>query len=390
MAASPSLFAKNPGRSPRGMISNGRNLILRAILLALPIAALLLCIGTVGYWTIPAAPFHAEGDPLISYDPEIGFVPRPNSVTRRTDFDSQGAAVVSYHVFNDRRGARVTRPGDQSPAHPDILFIGDSVTWGHGVENEETFSYRVPLKLGATGANVSMGSYGTTQVLQMLRRNQDLAPKLIVYPFITDHLERNVLACARSYYPFCLDLSHVVRDQQGRLKIAPPWSDGVTRTQLQARADIGRLDPLTWVTHGVDVAYGRVLWAVAKNTLAIPAERDLALEYLLREMTESAKSFGSALMIVYVPQTSNDTKPEAIFRSAVKLGLPILDLSEAFRARQSIPSAPALYIPEDGHPSAAGHALIADEIVAFVGQEGFLGDRSAASASRWQIKKPAN
>jgi hypothetical protein len=369
-----------PARSMRRII---RKIIPGAVLLALAIAAVLVAIGIVSYWTIQAASFRVEGDSLISYDPEIGFVPRPNAVTRRTDIDPQGMVVVSYRVFNDRRGARVTRLGEQAAAHPDILFIGGSDTWGHGVENEETFAYRVPRELGATGANLAMGSYGTTQSLQMLRRNRELAPKLIVYPFSADHLLRNVLPCARSYYPFCLDISHVVWDESGRPKIAPPWSDGATRTILQAKADIGWLDPLTWVIHGTDVAYGRALLTLAKNAAANPAAPDQALEYLLIEMAETAKSIRSNLLIVYVPQSANDSKPDVIFGLTAKLHLRILDLSPAFQMHQS-PSRPPLYIPNDDyHPSAAGHALIADEIVAFVRQEGLLGsDRSNAGTHR--------
>ena len=50
-----------------------RKFIFWGILLALPIVAILASIGTVAYWTVPAAPFVVQGEPLIAYDPEIGF-----------------------------------------------------------------------------------------------------------------------------------------------------------------------------------------------------------------------------------------------------------------------------------------------------------------------------
>jgi hypothetical protein len=343
------------------------------ILVAATTAILVVSIGVAGYWTIPAAPFRAEGDPLITYDREIGFVPRPHGRTRRIHLDRDGRVILSFHVFNDRRGARVTRPGMEAPTRPEILFVGDSFTWGQGVENEDTFADRAAALLGAGGANVSMGSYGTTQSLQMLRRNQDLAPTLVVYSFITDHLERNVQPCARSVYPFCMDVSHVVWDPEGRPRVAPPWSDGATRARLQARADDGWLDPVTWVVHGVDVVYGRVLWTVAKHGLADRLKREQALEYLLGEMVKTAESIASQTLVVYIPQGPNDSMPDALPRSTTKLRVPLLDLSATFRAHRSIPGAPPLYIPNDGHPSVAGHALVADEIASFVRQHQLLG-----------------
>jgi hypothetical protein len=79
-----------------------RTLIFWGILVALPIAAILAGIGTIAYWTVPAAPFVLQGQPLIVYDPEIGFVPYPNTVTRRTDMDRKGDVTLSYTVRHSR------------------------------------------------------------------------------------------------------------------------------------------------------------------------------------------------------------------------------------------------------------------------------------------------
>lgn len=344
-------------------------------MLAVPLVVLWAGIGIASYWTIPRAPMQVSGDAVIAFDSEIGFVPRPRSISRRTDVDAQGATIVSYNLFNDPRGARVSWPGEQSPARPDILIVGDSFAWGHGVENQDTFASRVASELGVPVTNISMGSYGTTHALQMLQRNRDLAPKLVIYPFITDHLERNVMPCARSYYPFCLDTSHVAWDGEGRAQIAPPWSNGARRVQLQVIADTSWLDPVTWFVHGLDVAYGRVLAAIGTATAARAdgAKREQALEFLLAEMAKTAKSMGSRLMVVYLPQAANDTRAEQLFRSTAKLNLPILDLSPAYQTYRARPDARPLFIPKDGHPTVEAHALIASEIAAFIRQHGLLG-----------------
>ncbi len=347
-----------------------RTLIFWGILVTLPIVAILAGIGTIAYWTVPTAPFVLQGQPLIAYDPEIGFVPYPNTVTQRTDTDRKGNVKLSYHVFNDRRGARVTQPGQSAPAHPDIVFLGDSFTWGHGVENEQTFAHLVPLALGVTGANLAMASYGTTQSLLMLRRNLDLAPRLIVHTFTTDHLVYSTWPCASSYYPFCLDVAHVAWDKEGRPRIAPPWSDGTTRSQLQVKADHERLDPLTWIVHGVDVAYGRILWAEGNKARLDRDRQNQAIEFLFAEMAKTARSIGAALLFVYMP-TAGEI-PDVFVNSAARLDVPLLDMSPVFQAHQAVAGAPPLTFPSDSHPNVAGNALIASTMVAFIRDRGLL------------------
>src|SRR6185503_13773498 len=78
-------------------------------------------------------------------------------------------------------------------------------------------------------ANFALASYGTTQSLQILERNLDLRPRLVVYGIIAHHFERSVWPCAPSYYEFCLDVSHVSWDDARQPYIALPFSDGVRR-----------------------------------------------------------------------------------------------------------------------------------------------------------------
>ena len=347
-------------------------MILWGILAAVPAAVVLIAIGVLAYWSVPVVTaFVVQGEPLIAFDREIGFVPYPNTVSQRTEFDRSGNRILSYHVFNDRRGARVSRPGEQAPDHPDILFIGGSFTWGHGVENEQIFAHLAPLALGATGANLGMASFVTTQSLQMLRRNLDLKPRVIVYDFVEGLLPSNMFPCAQSYYPFCLDISHVVFDAVGRPQIAPPWSDGVTRTQLQVKAEHEWLDPLTWIVHGVDVIYGRVLWLEANKMLLDSPRQEKAAEFLLRELVQTSRSIGAHLLLVHFPERTKE--PGFVANSAAKLGVPLVDLWSAYQAYQATPGAPSLFLsPNDRHPSVAGHALIASEIASFIRNAGWL------------------
>ena len=168
----------------------------------------------------PRSDLRMEGDWPFQRDDEIGFVAVKNGRTLRRHLTSG----LRYHLFTDARGARVNAPGDQTPPRVDLLTIGCSFTWGHGLENEETFTEGLRRRLGVTAANFAMGSYGTVHSLLLLRRHLDLRPRVVVYGFIDDHLRRNLAPCAPSYAPYCLPVAHVGFAGQGTPTIRPPPS----------------------------------------------------------------------------------------------------------------------------------------------------------------------
>jgi len=337
------------------------------LVLASTIASLLLGIEVAAYLTVPGIAMSSEGDGLVIFDPEIGAIPNPSSHNRRIYPAIKDRKAFAFDVYTNDRGARVDGPGERSPARVDILAVGDSFTWGYALANPDIYASRLARELNASISNLAMASYGTTQSLQILRRNRDLAPRLIVYGIIAHHFERNVMPCAPSYYPFCLDVSHVVWDEQGTPRIAPPWSNGVRRLQQQLAGDY--YSPVGWLTHGLDVIHGRIEYAWATFDEADEAKKERAMSFLLREMERTVVDMGSQLLVVYIP--TNYWGPPAGLPRAIG-NIRLLDLTEAFQRNKSA-GGPNPYIVGDGHPSASGHALIADEIAKYVRREGLLG-----------------
>ncbi len=335
-----------------------------AVAIAINIGAIALGIYIVSYATVPLQPMRTEGDGLVAYDPEIGMIAKPNSTTRRIDVATAHRGPLDYTVHTNARSARTDHANEQVPPQLDIMTVGCSFSWGHGLASEDTFSSQIGRKLRVRTMNFAMASYGTVQSLQMIRRNRDLAPKIIVYGFIADHLVRNVRACAPSYYPFCLDISHVQRSAGNELQIVPPASDGVRRAILHVEAQSRWLDPFTWTLHGLDVVYGRFTWHAAfERPLPSVDERAAALNYLLAAMRDEARAIGATLIIVHIP-TDYEGPPQALTDSIKALDLPFLDLTQSFRTYHAAGGDP--YLVDDGHPSAAGHALIADALDSFI------------------------
>src|SRR4029453_6494169 len=109
-----------------------------------------------------------------------------------------------------------------------------------------------------------------------------LRPRLVVYGIIAHHFERNVSPCAPSYYEFCLDVSHVAWDPAGPPSLAPPLSDGVRRLQVHQSGDY--LSPLSWLTHGADVIFGRLFYAWSRYREPDDARKAEGGDFLLGRM----------------------------------------------------------------------------------------------------------
>ena len=161
--------------------------MLRLLTAALTAAA---CIGLlVGYYALQAREYASldlvlKGDFPIETDDEIGFVPVRNGATLR----QHPRAGLAYHVFTSDRRARVSARGEATPPRVDLMTIGCSFSWGHGVENPETYSAVIARRTGLRVANLAFSAFGTVQAVQMLERNLDLRPRIVVYGVIQDHV----------------------------------------------------------------------------------------------------------------------------------------------------------------------------------------------------------
>ena len=328
-------------------------------------ASVLVGIAITSYLTIPRIPLLSEGDGLLVFDSEIGATANPSSHARRIYPAVADRQPFAFDVYTDNRGARVDGPGQHSPERVDVLVIGDSFTWGYALANQETFARHLARELDTSVSNFAMAAYGTTQSLQMTRRNSDLKPKLIVYGIIAHHLERNVSPCLPSYYPFCFSASHVAWNDAGKPSIAPPSSNGVRRFQQHLAGDF--LDPVTWLTHGVDVIRGRIEYGRAVYGMPTEEKKEEALGFLLREMQRSADEMGAELLVVYLP-TNYYSAPDSLQRIVGDTRL--LDLTEAFQREKA--KGANLYIVGDGHPNQAAHELISREIAKYVRDNGLL------------------
>jgi len=305
-----------------------------------------------------------EGDFPFRHDDEIGFVAVKNGRTVRRHL----ASGLSYHLFTDDRGARVNAPTERTPPRVDLVTVGCSFAWGHGVENEDTFTEHLRRRLGVSVANFALAGYGTVHSFLLLRRQLDLRPRAVVYSFIDDHLQRNLSPCAPSYAPFCAPAAHVGFDGDGRPRIDPP-DPRLFSVELNRRF----YEEIT-MTDGFSVR--DVFWRARVDLLRLRQTRAIAfpndgrsqsasLRWLVGRLAEETRRAGAGLLIVRVPGLQRGTAappPAALTDATAAHHVTLVDLTPAVERYWASDPSGSLFLAGDGHPNRTAHALIAAEL----------------------------
>ncbi len=125
------------------------------------------------------------------FDPELGWSYVPNKST----INVSGGGAIKKVVHFDENGFRGPYAGFKpSYTKPSVIFIGGSLTMGHGLSYEESFvgkfdSFKeMPFQVVNTGVQ----GYGSDQALLTLKKHlTKFNAKVVVYTFIEDHIRRN-------------------------------------------------------------------------------------------------------------------------------------------------------------------------------------------------------
>jgi len=138
-------------------------------------------------------PSPVRGEARITMeDPQLGWTNRPSS---KRAFRIPGEPPHTVTILES--GARATSP--RAIAHDnrrDVIFIGCSFTHGWGLNDEETFAWRVQAALPDWNVyNFGVNAYGTCQAYMLLKRlyeRQKWHKPVVIYGFIDEHEARNV------------------------------------------------------------------------------------------------------------------------------------------------------------------------------------------------------
>src|SRR5215470_10688199 len=137
----------------------------------------------------PAEWLSPEDEPRRLLDAKLGWTWLPN----RTGHKIIGGRVISYAI--DRCGYRVSRMDEPvDPERPTILFTGESVMFGEGLNYEESIPAQVGAMMGMQTANLAVHGYGNDQAYMRLQSElpRFRRPVAVVSLFMTALFGRNL------------------------------------------------------------------------------------------------------------------------------------------------------------------------------------------------------
>jgi hypothetical protein len=145
---------------------------------------------------------------------QVGYRGLPDAEARHhhRDYD------VTYHTGPD--GFRLMPTPRSGPTAPEIIFLGCSMTFGIGAEDDEYYAWLLAKNAWPDYKvlNWSVSGWGTTHASVMLDEALQHQPKpvLIIYAMIAGHLERNYLrkswrSTSAAHFPFFNERGDFVR-----------------------------------------------------------------------------------------------------------------------------------------------------------------------------------
>ena len=178
----------------------------RMAALPLNIAAVFLALaGYEFYLDYPYMTYTAPGDQVkivasvdkfMLDDKLLGYAPKKDSrVTVRRYYRGKLSYKAVYTIA--KNGLRVAPPHRKGDLRGCIIFFGDSFTFGNGLNDDQTYPYRIGHMLGDDYAtyNFAFSGYGPHQMLAELQAKRvekiiDCRPTQFFYLFIAAHVAR--------------------------------------------------------------------------------------------------------------------------------------------------------------------------------------------------------
>lgn len=296
-----------------------------------------------GFGALTGSP--GPGD-FLQRDAQLGWRNRPGFRGRHTSADFDVA------VCFDGAGRRCAERGPSDGSRSDhgrglrVLAIGDSTTFGWGVEAEAAFPAQLSERLGVEVENWGVSGYGPDQQLLLLREllsaAASVAPRLVIVTHTAN------------------DTVEVLQEQLYR-RSKPRFVPDGERLRLA-----GVPTPCDWLTE-----YSHLWRTIQKRTggfdldapspAAVAAGRDL-VRRLYRELRQECDARGITLLLV-----GHDA--DWLGAAAAEDAIRYLDLSPVFARLER---SGAIRFANDPHWLPRVHAAIADEIAAFVERERLL------------------
>ncbi|MFP4500875.1 MAG: SGNH/GDSL hydrolase family protein [Candidatus Hydrogenedentota bacterium] len=283
--------------------------------------------------------------------PRLGFGPRPGVTVRAEKRRGNEVAYTCTYTITEegRRFTPVDQPGKRGRF---ALFFGGSFTFGQGVDDPDT----LPAQFGEAAPSHQPYNYGFCaygpQSMYLQVNADDFADDVrqdrgvVVYTFLDEHMLR-LMGSARIATTWGANLPHITRENGG---IVHHGGFGDSRP---ARQFVYRM-----FRHLPTVSYFRLDYPPPTASWG----RDLLTAVFVETRDRLQARFENvAFYVLFYPETKLGPSIAPQLQAA---GVEYVDYSDLFHKNRQ-PDA-TYYLP-DGHPTAAGHAVVARQLAADLG-----------------------
>lgn len=317
------------------------------------------------------------GPTMFAYHPLLGSIPVPGQTGMRALPNS-----YKYRYRNDARGLRAVAQGTQVKDDSLVLLLGDSFTYGVGVDDDQTFASRLQANVSGAGlairiVNAGNPGKGTDYAVRFLDLyGRTFRPRLIMLGFFPNDFSDNSRG---DYYALDGDGSLHPKD----------WS-----SSFYARKDrLGKSAIYNWIMSRSQAANLVRLWFVQSilseksrdggsasdevtrevDAAYVTPESIKATEIFIRGLAIRAEELESKLVLVYIPSSSEVERfrlsrtisPDevAFVRIARGRGAPLLSLTRVLADQPY--TVDTLYYRE-GHWTSLSHSIAAARLASVV------------------------
>ncbi len=326
-------------------------------------------------------PFYDGSPHPWSPDSILGWRPTPHARGRLVSWDCSNTIEID--------GAGIRRDAEVAPDKGGrfrIALMGDSFTFGHGVDGRDTFAAGLEAALASErpteALNFGVPSYGAAQSAARLARDGiPLHPDLAIWGYLGSTSFRDCVRYDRAFARKVKRPLFGVRDGRVALTERARNRAILKRGGLLSRSVLYmRFVATRWLDLEERVLTRLGRWqnpepALTRDAFAI-------LRAGVRTMADAMAAEGGEFLVVYFPRraeadgTADPTEVRVLEKAAREAGVPFLDLTAAFRqASAAGPSAAGdsagvaaqpLYFPRDAHWTPGGHAVAARALAEWV------------------------
>lgn len=362
----------------RNVLFVGLAMLLSLALAAASLEALLRAIPIPAIEVHRREPFRQEGHrTFFTYDAELGWRGRPDAagLFAGWEFDTQ--------VHLNELGFRDVRPWrDKLPGQYELLLLGDSITWGYGVEEGRRYSDRLSDELSKLGVdvvvrNAAVSGYDTGQELLLYRQlRRRGCPDVVLIGLYGNDVTENLSAWQGVYpKPYFQLAQNTLQLKNVPVPTADRWS------VHQALTDRGWMSRLREHSR----LYAMAAWIKETARQAVQADsptgspsNEAGIEVtaaLLRELVGEVLQDKRDAAVLVLPDVGvlTDTRVSASTLSAQRAQVPsMLELSQLFQEAKRNEGLPLFYRLDGAHWTERAHELGAQQIARFLAESAFF------------------